>query len=125
MNGTTEVYPIDSEEFIQAIAHLSNSPVQSGGDVKILRNGDEFMPEFLSAIKNAKQNINFNAYIWEDGEMSDQVIAAMKERAQAGVEIRILLDGFGSLEAPSGKMDDLKKARRENRKIPRGQILGN
>ena len=106
---SSEIHPVDSQEFIQALAHLSNAPIGHGGDVKILKNGDEFMPEFLDTVKNAQYSINFTAYIWEKGSMSDQIIAAFKERAAAGVEIRILLDGFGGNKAPTDKMDELKK----------------
>ena len=62
----------------------------------------------LEAFRGAQKSINFSAYIWEKGQVSDQFLAAFVERARAGVEVRVLLDGMGGMQAPS--MDELKAA---------------
>ena len=46
-------------------------------------------------MREAKRTINFTAYIWEPGKVSDQFFEVMTERARAGVEVRVLLDGLG------------------------------
>src|ERR1700682_4973227 len=107
---TTGIYPVDSADFLQAISRLSNSPVGQGGDIKILNNGDEFLPELLSTLKSARHTINFSAYVWKKGSMSDQVLAVLMERAHAGVQVRLLLDGIGGSGAPDNKIDELAKA---------------
>jgi len=108
--SVTENHPVDSEEFIQAIARLSNSPIEQGEDVKILNNGDEFLAALLGAIGNARQTINFTTYIWEEGVMSKAIFVALLERAKAGVEVRLLLDGFGGFFASYKRMGRLKLA---------------
>src|SRR5258708_14273512 len=35
--------------------------------------------------------------MWRAGKMSDQVLAVLAERAAAGVEVRVLLDGLGGM----------------------------
>lgn len=107
---TTALYDVNSKEFLQAVSHLSDSPIRQGSEVKVLNNGDEFLPELLTSLKNAQSTINFSTYIWAKGKMSDQVFAALIERARAGVQVRLLLDGFGGQGAPEDKIKELKDA---------------
>jgi cardiolipin synthase len=60
----------------------------------------QIFPAILEAIRNAKHTVNFAAYIWEDGRASDEIFAALIERARAGVQVRVLLDGSRGLRAP-------------------------
>jgi cardiolipin synthase len=75
-----------------------------------LNNGEEFFPALLRAIRNVRKSVNFSCYIWEKGRANDEVVAALLERARAGVPVRILLDGFGSVLAPKESMDALRAA---------------
>jgi len=42
--------------------------------------------------------------------MSDQVFEALTERARAGVQVRVLLDGFGCLKCPKEGIEQLRAA---------------
>jgi cardiolipin synthase A/B len=101
---------VDSSEFLASVAGIAGSPLRAGGTVELLNNGDEFLPSLLQAIRAARKTINFLVFIWEPGKMSDQVFAALIERARAGVEVRVLLDGFGSLKAPEKDIAALRAA---------------
>jgi cardiolipin synthase len=105
-----KVPPIDSEDFLRGVAGIVNSPLQSGGTAELLDNGDQFFPALVKAIGEAKKTINFMVYIWERGKASDQVFGALIERARAGVEVRILLDGFGGLRVPRRSLHELEAA---------------
>ena len=106
----TKASPVDSPEFLAAVAGTAGTPLRTGGTVHLLNNGVEFFPALLQAIGAARQTITFSVYIWEAGQASDQVSAALIERATAGVQVRVLLDSMGSLHAPSETMDAMKKA---------------
>ena len=101
--------PVDSAEFLSSVAGVAGSPAQSGGTVELLNNGDGFFPALLDSIRAARHNINFLVFIWEPGKASDQVFAALVERAKAGVQVRLLLDGFGG-KAPEEDLKALKDA---------------
>ena len=105
-----DVPEVGTPEFLSSIAGMAGGPIRAGGSVEYLPNGDAFFPRLLADFKGAKKTINLLVYIWEDGKISDQVIAVLKERAQAGVKVRILLDGLGAMKAPDDKMKDLEKA---------------
>jgi len=104
----TQAAPVDSQEFLSSVSGAAGAALRRGGTAQLLNNGSQFFPSMLQAIRGAQRSVNFSAYIWEKGQVSDQMLAAFLERARAGVEVRILLDGMGGMKAPS--MDPLKAA---------------
>lgn len=63
---------------------------------RILTNGEQKFPVLLEAIKNAQQFIFLEYYIFHSDEMGMRVVNALIDRAQAGVEVRVLIDAMGS-----------------------------
>jgi cardiolipin synthase len=106
----TEVPPVASRDFLVGISGLVNSPLQRGGSIQLLNNGDEIFPSMLEAIRGAKRSVNFSVYIWEPGQVSEMFFDAMIERSKAGVPVRLLLDGLGGLRAPEAGLDALTAA---------------
>jgi len=106
----TQAPAVDAPDFLAAVAGTAGSPMRRGGTVQLLNNGVEFFPALLEAIRAAKQTITFTVYIWEAGQASDQVSAALIERASARVQVRVLLDSMGSLRTPGETIDAMKKA---------------
>jgi cardiolipin synthase len=101
---------VTSPDFMIGLAGVAGAPLRTGGTAKLLNNGEEFFPALHEACRNAKQSINFAVYIWEDGKVSDQFLPILMERARAGVQVRVLLDGLGGLKAPDDKMEQLQQA---------------
>jgi cardiolipin synthase len=99
-----------STQFVEGVSTFLNSPIFQGGRVTLLENGDAFYPAMLQEIRNAKDSINFEVYIFEPDEIGLQFIDAFKERAQAGVQVRVLLDGFGGFKMKKRYRDDLHRA---------------
>ncbi|MEO6003810.1 MAG: phospholipase D-like domain-containing protein [Opitutus sp.] len=83
--------------FSAAMGPLLGADFAGGNSVQTLVNGDNFFPPMLEAIRGAKKTITLETYIWSSGQISDRFIAALSERAKAGVKIHILLDGMGTL----------------------------
>jgi cardiolipin synthase len=108
--AVTEVPPVDDPDFLNAAAGLVNGTLEKGGSARLLNNGDEIFPALLADVRAAQRSVNWLAYIWEPGTCSDQVFAALIERARAGVEVRVMLDGLGCMRCPDEGQDALKKA---------------
>src|SRR3954463_6098852 len=53
-----------SESFVECSAAFLNNPMFQGGTVTLLENGDAFFPAILNAIKQARDSINFEVYIF-------------------------------------------------------------
>ncbi|MEA2722604.1 MAG: cardiolipin synthase [Gemmatimonadales bacterium] len=99
-----------SEKFVEWTSGYLNSPILQGGEVTILQNGDAFYPAMLNAIRKAKDSVNFEVYIFEPDEIGRQFMDAFKDRARAGVEVRLLLDGFGGLKMTKRYRNELAAA---------------
>ena len=53
----------------------------------------------LDAIRAARETINMECYIFKNGEIGEQFIEALCERARAGVRVTIVMDAIGSFGA--------------------------
>jgi cardiolipin synthase A/B len=95
--------------FLDYVASLVGAPVQTGDAYTILHNGDETYPAILAAIDNARSRINFETYVYKDGEIGDRFIDALARAAERGVTVRIVIDPIGSLMKPKNR-DRLKDA---------------
>jgi cardiolipin synthase len=107
--AVTDLPPVQSEEFLVSLAGIAGAPLRTGGSVELLNNGDEFFPALLRDLRGARSTIDILVFIWEEGQASDQVMAALLERAGAGVQVRLLLDGYGGRDAPGKDMDALRE----------------
>ena len=106
----TQVPPVDSPQFATALATIVGAPVEAGGTITVLNNGDEFLPALLQSINDAERTINFTVYIWSGGEFSSQLLRALERKQREGVAVRILLDGLGSLKVSDDDFEALEAA---------------
>ena len=102
--------PVTSPDFLAALSGVTNAPVRRGGTAQLLSNGEEFFPAILRDLRSARRSIDFMVYIWEPGEVSDSAVRVLAERARAGVQVRVALDGMGALNAPPSALDSLRAA---------------
>jgi cardiolipin synthase len=99
-----------SDLFVESAARFLNIPLLRGGTAEILQNGGQFFPAMLEAIRGAKDSINFEVYIFDSDDTGRAFIDAFKERARAGVEVRLLLDWFGSIKLKRAHRRELRDA---------------
>jgi cardiolipin synthase len=102
------VPPVESVGFAEALSGLVGAPMEQGGTIDVLQNGDEFVPALLHSIRDARTSINFSVYIWEDGVLSNRIVEALLERQSHGVQVRVLLDGLGGHKAPDALFTELR-----------------
>lgn len=72
------------------------SPLSGGNEVKLLINGEKKFPAVLEALKNAKHHIHIEYYIFEDGDIAEQIKDILIQKAKDGVAVRFIYDDFGS-----------------------------
>ena len=89
-------FAVSDPEFFGSALALSDPVPVGGNKIELLANGDEYFPAMLEAIRSADQTVNFAAYIFNSDEVGRKFRDAFCERARAGIEVRILLDGIGS-----------------------------
>ena len=66
------------------------------GRIRVYTEGDRLYPAMLAAIRSARENVKLESYIFADDEIGRRFIAALSDRARAGVEVQVQLDAAGS-----------------------------
>lgn len=110
---TQEVAPIYSAAtpaFRQATGSLLGGNFLPGNNITTLVNGREIFPAMLSAIRSAKRSIDFETYVFWDGEIGKQFAAALAERARAGVKVNAILDAQGTHKIGKENLELLRNA---------------
>lgn len=79
---------------------LIATPVQSIESLELLHQGPSMYERQLSAIRSAQRSVHLEAYIFRPGRYATAYLAALKERAQSGVRVRVVVDAIGSLQTP-------------------------
>jgi cardiolipin synthase len=100
---------LDSEEFIQFLSLVTDG-TRRRSRISRLKNGVEFYPAQLQAIRRAQYAVNLEFYQFCEGKIGDQFLAALTERAAAGVEVRVIVDAIGSFETRDAYFDGLRAA---------------
>src|SRR5262245_37499890 len=74
-----------------------------GNKVTLLLNGGQAFPAMLEAIRSANSSIHIENNIVRDGEVTRRFVAALSERARAGVNVRLLIDWAGASLGPENE----------------------
>ncbi len=81
----------------QMFARAAGAPLVAGNAVRILRDAGGNYPAWLSAIAGARRTILFENYIIADDATGREFVAALSERARAGVAVRLIYDWMGAM----------------------------
>lgn len=76
-------------------------------ELRLLEGGEEFFPELLKAVDNSQQSILIDVYIFNQSKVGTDLLAALKEAAKRGVEVSMVIDGFGSIQTAASLFQDL------------------
>jgi cardiolipin synthase len=91
---------VEDPRFPFYLATQVNAPVLRGSTFDVLQNGDEIYPPMLEAIRNARHRVEFESYIFA-GKLSETFTNALSDAARRGVQVRMVLDGFGVATQPA------------------------
>lgn len=84
---------------VKVFRYLNNARIaypSTKNNVKLLANGEEKFPLFLESLRNAKKYIHLEYYIFEEDTIGKTIISILQDKAKNGVEVRIIVDDFGS-----------------------------
>ncbi|VDR28823.1 Putative cardiolipin synthase YbhO [Raoultella terrigena] len=70
---------------------------QNGNRIQLLENGDSYYPALFRAVDRAKLKVTLETFIWFEDDVGWQLHAVLLKAACRGVEVEVLLDGYGSL----------------------------
>ena len=95
----------------QVFARAAGAPLLADNEVVLLRDAQENYPAWKKAIAAARRRIHFETYIFHDDEVGQEFAALLKERAAAGVKVRLIYDWLGGFATtPRRFWQDLRTA---------------
>ena len=98
---------------VNAVAKkLTSDSEIRGNQFKVLgdEDGKMMLETLLREIRSAQKRIHIETYILKADAIGREIISALTQRARAGVEVRLLLDGVGSFGTPQFLCQPLIKA---------------
>ncbi len=94
----------------EVLEAATGSTFVEGNAVDVLRNGDEIFSAMLRAIEEADPYVDSLTYVYWEGEIARRFARALADCAGSGVEVRVLLDGFGAATMDRRLVDELARA---------------
>ncbi len=82
----------------------------AGNRLTLLKNGEQYFPALNDAIDAARREVFVETYIFADDMAGSLVAAALARAAARGVDVHLLLDGFGARDFAPRLRDLLERA---------------
>jgi len=104
--------PMDLVSWEQDLDSITRYPL-SEGNVEFLVDGEVFFTRFIDALTTAKESIHLQTYIFDNDDYALQIAGLLKRRSNDGIEVKVLLDGLGTITATmedSSSQPDFHKA---------------
>lgn len=79
------------------IANHCNTEIYDHNRIEYFKNGELLFPAILKELKKAKKFIFLEFFILEHGVMWDSILSILKNKADAGVDVRVIYDDMGCL----------------------------
>jgi len=76
--------------------NLDHAVFTINNDVKLLFNGEEKFPVLIRELKKARKKIYIEYYIFNSDTIGNQIIDILIEKAQEGLEVKLIYDAVGS-----------------------------
>lgn len=86
------------------------APPVDGNDARLLIDGPAYNRAVFDAIARARDHVNLETYILEDGPVGAQLAALLEEKRAEGIDIRVLYDSHGSSKTPQAYFERLRRA---------------
>ncbi len=83
-------------------------PLIAGNKVDLLFDGPQTMKAMMAAIAQAKNNINFETYIFDQDELGEQFANLLLDKQRQGVVVNIMYDSVGTIGVPQAFFDRMR-----------------
>ncbi|HEY9237870.1 MAG TPA: phospholipase D-like domain-containing protein, partial [Burkholderiaceae bacterium] len=82
----------------------------AGNAAQLLENGEEFFPAVFEAIRAAEREVILETFIVFEDKVGRELHAALVDAARRGVQVDVMVDGFGSSELTGEWLGELTGA---------------
>jgi cardiolipin synthase len=99
---------MDLAQWERRLDRLTSSRASSGS-IRFLIDGEQFFPRFVETVMDARRSVHLRSYIFDTDDYATAVADLLKRRS-AQVEVKVLLDGLGSLVAAGMVPDSMPRS---------------
>lgn len=93
----------------QYLRNCANAPIWQNTRTSYYKSGEDNFPVMLEELKKAERFIFMEYFIIADGRMWGEILSILKEKAAAGVDVRLLYDDVGCLRLlPYGYYEEMR-----------------
>jgi cardiolipin synthase len=97
----------DTEPLLRALG----LPAATGGNaLRLCLRNEDAADELLRLIRGARHRLLLSVFSFEADAAGERILEAMRERAAAGVQVRMLVDGYGSMNLAAPGLRRLQAA---------------
>lgn len=100
-------------EYVTDLAHLhlnSGNWITFNNKIEYFNNGKDKFEALVQDIRNAKEYIHLEYYIWRGDRLGSRLLDELTKKAAEGIEVRILYDGIGNSRLPKNFFDQFHAA---------------
>ena len=87
---------------------IDGPPLIAGNEARILIDGPSTFDSMFAAVKTARDHINLETYILDDGAIGERLAGLLTGKVSQGVAVNILYDSVGSINTPTAFFERLK-----------------
>lgn len=88
--------PAQLRQIARLIFTSAHFPVSTAHELQLLCGGAATFDAILQGVRTARGHVHLQYYIFEPDHTGHALLAALTERARAGVQVRLLIDALGS-----------------------------
>ena len=90
--------PTSHQQLVHLLEGLIDMPLTWGNHIEVLPDKKIAFDRMEAIIREAEQSLHVEFYIWRPDDTGHRLRDLLIERAQAGVEVRFIYDGVGSIQ---------------------------
>lgn len=98
------------EAWRQEVSNTKDELVVGGNTLELLHDGERFFPAMLDAIEESKREIFVEMYWFASDQIGWRVARALMDKAREGLDVRLVYDAVGSVDASVTLFDALRAA---------------
>lgn len=88
----------------------TGSPLVAGNRVTLLFDGPKTLAAMMNAIRQARDHINLETYIFDQDELGLKFANLLIEKQRAGVQVNIIYDSVGTIGTPAEFFERMRQA---------------
>lgn len=107
-----DMQPLDSGEksLVKLARNIASAVYSVNNSAKIYTSGSAKFEALKHDLRNARKSIFMQYYIFMDDRIGHEIAEILKERAQAGVQVKVMYDHIGSFSSSNSFWREMEKA---------------